>query len=196
MKTYPPIYFIRHGETAWNAEGRLQGQQDIALNTTGHNQAAYVGTLLKNLTNLPQNIDFISSPMLRTQDTMQRLRLSAGLDPASYKTDERLKEISFGRWEGLTWPEVRKADPKGASGREADKWNYVPPNGESYEMLMERIVPWLESIIDPSLVVAHGGVARVLLVLAAGQDKLIAPQIDIRQGKILLFEQGKFSWVG
>jgi broad specificity phosphatase PhoE len=196
MKTYPPIYFIRHGETAWNAEGRLQGQQDIALNTTGHNQAAYVGTLLKNLTNLPPNIDFISSPMLRTQDTMQRLRLSAGLDPASYKTDERLKEISFGRWEGLTWPEVRKADPKGASGREADKWNYVPPNGESYEMLMERIVPWLESIVDPSLVVAHGGVARVLLVLAAGQDKLVAPQLDIRQGKILLFEQGKFSWVG
>ncbi len=192
----PPLYFIRHGETSWNANGRLQGSQDIALNHTGEKQADYVGTLLKNLPNLPAKLDYIASPMLRTQTTMQRLRCKANLDPLDFLTDDRLKEISFGQWEGLTWPDVRNSDPKGAAGREADKWHYVPPKGESYEMLMNRVAPWLETITSPTLVVAHGGIARVLFVLLAGQDKLIAPQIDIRQGKILVFEQGKFNWIG
>ncbi len=196
MQNFPPLYFIRHGETDWNAEGRLQGQQDIPLNGTGRKQADAVGLLVQNLPNLPKDIAYISSPMLRTRDTMERLRTSAGLASEEYATDERLKEISFGRWEGMTWKEVRKADPKGASGRETDKWNYVPPGGESYEMLLGRVLPWLKSVDRTSLVVAHGGVARVLLVLAAGQNKIVAPNVDIWQGKILVLEQGRFRWIG
>ena len=196
MSIYPPIYFVRHGETAWNAEGRLQGQQDIPLNTTGKKQAQHVGTLIKSLSNLPSTLDYISSPMLRTRTTMQLLRTEADLDPLSYNTDDRLKEICFGRWEGLTWPEVRASDPKGAAGREADKWNYVPPAGESYEMLQLRIAPWVETLEKPTLVVAHGGVARVLLSMVAGESSLISPNINIWQGKILMFEGGQFRWIG
>ncbi len=196
MSIYPPIYFVRHGETAWNAEGRLQGQQDIPLNTTGKKQAQHVGKLVKNLTNFPSTVDYISSPMLRTQTTMQLLRMEAGLDPLDYAIDDRLKEICFGRWEGLTWPEVRASDPKGAAGRETDKWNYVPPDGESYEMLLARIAPWVKALRKPTLVVAHGGVARVLLSLIASEDSLLSPNINIWQGKILMFEEDRFRWIG
>lgn len=193
---HPPIYFVRHGETAWNAEGRLQGQQDIPLNTTGKKQAQRVGMLLKNMGNLPSNIDYISSPMLRTCTTMQLMRDACDLDPLNYTTDERLKEICFGRWEGLTWPEVRSFDPKGAAGREADKWNYVPPDGESYEMLQARIAPWLERLDKPTLIVAHGGVARVFLSLVANESHLTSPLVNIWQGKILMFEDAGFRWIG
>ncbi len=195
-RDFPTLFFIRHGETAWNAEARLQGQQEIPLNTTGEKQAGDVGKLIASLPFIKDDMPYISSPMLRTCATMRRLRISAGLEPDRFTTDDRLKEISFGRWEGLTWKEVRQADPKGAAGREADKWGYVPPGGESYEMLLERVEPWLHSVTNSTVVVAHGGVARVLLVLAAGVSKLVAPKVDIWQGKILVLERGAFRWIG
>src|SRR5258707_12774205 len=107
--------FIRHGETDWNAEGRLQGQRDIPLNRLGQEQAAAAGRRAagglarQGLT--PSKAVFVSSPLGRTQDTMQRARIAMGLDGNGFELDERLKEFSFGEWEGLTWPEVKLRDP-------------------------------------------------------------------------------------
>ena len=191
----PTLYFIRHGETDWNAIARLQGQQDIPLNDKGRRQAARCGAILRSL---PQTlrIPFIASPMLRAVETMRIMRKAAGLDPDAFLLDERLREISFGRWEGLTWKEVRRADPSGAAGREADKWGYTPPDGESYAELTLRIGAWLASIETDSVIVAHGGVARALMVLIGGEAGTRAAKAEIRQGHLLLFEAGRYRWVG
>lgn len=192
----PDLIFIRHGETDWNAEGRLQGQRDIPLNARGRRQADEVGALLRRVHSLPETLPFVASPLTRTRDTMERVRLASGLPPDGYAMDDRLKELTFGRWEGLTWKEVRRADPAGAAARERDKWGFVPPDGESYAMLTERIRGWLSSVDRTMVVVAHGGVARAMLTLIGGVAPQQATSMDIWQGRILLFRDGTSRWIG
>jgi probable phosphoglycerate mutase len=190
-----PLCIVRHGETDWNVEGRLQGQRDIDLNGRGRDQAASVGHILKRDVPDVLNFDFVSSPLQRAQDTMQLMRTSMGLDPKAYRLDDRLKELTFGSWEGLTWREMTERDPAGCAAREADKWGYCPPGGESYAMLTTRIAGWLLDVTQPTLAVTHGGVARVLLGLIAGVSQKELPLRDITQGRALLFEDGKARWI-
>jgi broad specificity phosphatase PhoE len=190
----PPIYFIRHGETDWNAEGRLQGQRDIPLNDVGRVQAEEAGQLLPALVARPEDLAWWASPLSRTRETMERARNAIGLQPTHYRQDVRLKELTFGSWEGLTWKEVKKADPAGAKAREAGKWDFAPPGGESYQMLLERVRPFLSVLDRPSVIVAHGGIARVMLAELAGLSHGRAVKADIWQGRILVFEDGKAGW--
>ena len=120
------IFFVRHGETDWNAEGRLQGQQDIPLNRIGRLQAQESGERLKALMPAFAGLDHVSSPMRRTRETMELMRESMGLNRQGYRLDPRLVELTFGAWEGLTWKDVRKLDPVEAARRERDKWGFVP----------------------------------------------------------------------
>ena len=117
-----------------------------------------------------------------------------GLPPDRYVLDDRLKELSFGNWEGLTWPEVKAIDPAALKERKRDKWAFVPPHGESYAMLCARIDPWLSTVRHLDVVVAHGGVARVLFHLIGGCSPETAPNLDIWQGRVLTFEKGRFHW--
>lgn len=191
----PTIYFIRHGETDWNAEARLQGQRDIPLNDLGRVQAEEVGRKLRDLVARPEDLAYVASPLSRTRETMERLREAIGLHAQSYKLDERLKELSFGRWEGMTWKELRKADPAGARAREADKWGFVPPGGESYAMVRDRIRPFLETIERDIVVVSHGGVARCVLAHLCATPTTEAPMLDIWQGRVLVIEGREWRWV-
>jgi broad specificity phosphatase PhoE len=190
------LYFIRHGETDWNAEGRLQGQHDIPLNDLGRVQAAEAGVILKSLFAQTDDLDWWVSPLGRTRETAEWARTAIGLHPTYFRTDDRLKELTFGRWEGLTWKDVRRADPKGASERERDKWHAVPPDGESYQMLTERVAGFLPVLRRPSVMVSHGGVARALMVMLGGVSPANAASSDIWQGKVLVFEKGSCRWVG
>ncbi|MFM9974340.1 MAG: histidine phosphatase family protein [Beijerinckiaceae bacterium] len=192
----PTLFFIRHGETDWNAEGRLQGQRDIPLNDLGRVQAAEAGVLLKKLHVQPDDLDWWVSPLFRTRETAELARDAIGLHPPYYKTDARLKELTFGRWEGMTWKEVRRTDPAGASRREKDKWAAVPPDGESYAMLIERVLPFLSELRRESVLVSHGGVARVLMHMLAGKTPQDSARQDIWQGKVLLFQNGTCRWIG
>lgn len=192
----PTIYFIRHGETDWNVEGRLQGQRDIPLNDVGRVQAEEAGRRLQGLVPRYEDLDYVASPMGRTRETMERLRTAIGLYPGHYRLDERLVELTFGSWEGMTWKEVRKAEPQAAAMRERDKWNYVPPGGgESYGMLAARVRPILDDVTRETVIVAHGGVARAFLAVACGVSTRHAASIDIWQGKILVIEGRKHRWV-
>ncbi|HRJ69391.1 MAG TPA: histidine phosphatase family protein [Beijerinckiaceae bacterium] len=194
--TGPAIYFIRHGETDWNREGRLQGGQEIPLNDLGRSQAAVAAEHLRDLVGeRTRTLPWLASPMGRTVETLQIMRRTLGLPAGGWASDERLREISFGRWEGLTWKEVRRADPPGAAGRSADKWGYVPPGGESYQILQERVRPVFEAIVTDTIVVAHGGVARAALVLLAGMAPMAAVNEDIWQGRVLVIEPGRQFWV-
>src|SRR6266542_617734 len=97
----PLLYYIRHGETDWNREGRLQGQRDVPINANGRAQARQSGEILRGLiAREPETaLDYVSSPLGRARETMEILRATLGLDPRSYRVDERLTEVSFGRWE-------------------------------------------------------------------------------------------------
>jgi probable phosphoglycerate mutase len=190
-----PLYLVRHGETDWNAEGRLQGGQDIALNDRGRRQAAEAAERLQQLAFEPDGFAFVCSPMARAQETMRILQSRLATDSGAFETVETLREITFGRWEGLTWREVRRMEPEKARQRERDKWLYVPPDGESYAMLTERIRPWLENLKGPTLAVSHGGVARAILALTGLVNPVEAASVDIWQGRVMIIEKGRFRWV-
>ncbi len=191
------IYFIRHGQTGWNAEGRLQGAHDIDLNGIGEEQAASVAPRLAAVAG-PSLAEaaFFASPLIRTRRTMQIMRAALGLPPEDYAVDPRLREIGFGAWEGSTWAEIRRRDPAGAHQRDRNRWQYQPPGqgGESYAMLAERVAPFFAELGPVSVVVAHGGVARAMLVALGQLDIYAAPRLGIRQGEVLVVDETGWRW--
>ena len=194
------IIFVRHGETAYNAENRLQGQLDIPLNARGREQARSVGrTLGARIGNEIERLEaagaFIASPLVRARQTMDIVRDAIGLSPGCYRLDARLKELSFGVWEGLTWREIEAGDPNDVRARSKDKWSFAPPNGESYAMLAQRVRTWLDELTGDAFVVSHGGVARALMALIAGVAPAKAADAPIAQGRALCFENGGCRWI-
>ena len=181
-----PIIFVRHGETDWNRAARLQGQRDIPLNALGRRQAARNGRALAGLL-AASPWSAVASPLQRATETMEIVRIAAGQPHLPFRTDPLLRELSYGDWEGLTLPELAIRDPDGARGREADKWGYVPPAGESYEVAARRVVTWLGTLLGPTLVVAHGGILRILLHHFAGQPSHDAPHLAAPQDRVVLF---------
>jgi broad specificity phosphatase PhoE len=127
---------------------------------------------------------------------MELARAAMGLAPKRFRLDARLMEVAFGDWEGLTWPEVRARDPKGAKALRADKWSYLPPGGESYAMLAERARSWLASLTADAFIVSHGGVARAFVAILAGVPGEVAAEAPIVQGRALAFDQGRYQWIG
>lgn len=194
------IYVIRHGQTDWNAEYRLQGQKDIPLNDTGRGQASGNGGALADILGADTGLyDFVASPLLRTRETMERVRASMGLTPELYRTDDRLRELSFGAWEGKTLREVANVSPALLEERENDKWAFVPPgdDAESYEILSWRVGAWLKDVVGPTVCVAHGGVIRALFRIVGGVSTAEAADLAIPQDNILSIdpEAGTIGWI-
>lgn len=193
-----PIYFIRHGQTDWNAEGRFQGQHDIPLNDIGREQATGNGVLLADLiAGRFEDFSFVASPLGRTRETMERVRSAMKLDPLSYATDAALVELSFGDWEGHTFAELLKLYPDDMERRARDKWNFIPPGeqAESYEILSWRVAGWLAKVSGPSICVTHGGVIRSIFKLTGTSTEMEASEQDIHQDQILRFENGVLTWI-
>jgi broad specificity phosphatase PhoE len=193
-----PIYLIRHGQTDWNAEGRFQGQRDIPLNDTGRLQATGNGELLNAVIGPTSGaFDFVSSPMIRTRQTMELLRGAMGLDPGAYRTDSALIELSFGDWEGHTLNELAELFPEALSRREGDKWNFLPPgeHAESYEILSWRVSGWLDAVSKPTVCVTHGGVMRSVLKLWGGRSPTEASETNVPQDRILKLQGSELRWI-
>ena len=191
---------IRHGQTDWNAEGRMQGQKDIDLNTIGRGQATRNGAMLAELLgNKAADYDFVASPLRRTRETMERIRAEMRLDPFAYRLDDRLKEVSFGDWEGSTLPELAEFAPERVAERAVNKWDFIPPgdDAESYEILSWRIGAWLKSVEKPTVCVSHGGVIRSAFRLVGLVDKDIACEMNIPQDRILKIDRdgGEIGWL-
>jgi probable phosphoglycerate mutase len=190
----PVIYYIRHGETSWNAEGRLQGAQDTALNERGRRQAVQCGHLLADLLARDGQdkslIPYLSSPLLRARTTMELMRGALGLPPQDYATDDRLREIGYGQWEGYTLAEMQAADPAFFARRLADKWRVAPVGGETYAAVQRRMQDWYDGVRCDTVVVAHGGTARALMVGLGFETPESAADLPIAQGAVYVFGDG------
>jgi broad specificity phosphatase PhoE len=191
------LYYIRHGQTDWNVERRLQGQHDIPLNAVGRAQAVQCGSILRDLfardARRADDFEYHSSPLSRARATMELMRIELGLDPAAYRTDARLMEMSFGRWEGFTIGELRAREAPALAVRERDKWQFVLPGGESYAQLMQRVRAWYEIIERDAVVAAHGGVARALIAHLGIAMPEHAAVDDIGQGVVYVFSGNQMA---
>ena len=154
------IYLVRHGETDWNQAGLLQGQTDIDLNAQGFAQAEEAAERLREV---PFEIAFCS-PLIRAVHTAETI---LGDRKISLTTDERLKELNFGPWEGVDIRTIKDASSQPFS----NPGSYLPPEGaESFAQLYERSSSFVQQVLLPLegtyetvLVVAHGGVNRSIL---------------------------------
>lgn len=186
----PPIYFLRHGETDFNAASKLQGRLDIPLNPKGRAQARRNGGVLAELLNDPHALAYVASPLTRTRQTMEIARDCVGLAENGFATDDRLLEIDFGQWEGRSWTEVKRDDPAEMQARSANGFDHAVPGGESYAMVMARVVSWLESVTRPTVVVSHGGVMRCLRGHVMGLPNDAILHLEVPQDKVMLIENG------
>ena len=159
---------MRHGETVWNAEGRFQGQTDVALSPRGEQQAAALARVIES-----EAVDVLySSDLQRAWHTALILAEALGLP---LHKEARLREMAFGRWEGLTYTELQQRDTPWLAAWQADPSRTAPPGGETLLQIRERVNAALQTILAtaqvPSVaVVAHSGSLRVLLCLALGFD--------------------------
>ncbi|MGN6570055.1 MAG: histidine phosphatase family protein [Pseudolabrys sp.] len=193
----PTVFYLRHGETDWNVAGRLQGRRDIPLNARGRGQATYCGGILRDLFARdgrdPSSLEFVSSPLLRATETMALAREAMGLPRDGYRTDDQLAELAFGDWEGMTIAQLHYSDPQRIAAREHDKWRFVPPQGESYEMVAARMRIWYEGLPGDVVAVAHGGTCRGLMAILGIAKPAAAPLVDIAQGVVYVFEGDKLT---
>ncbi|HSV47839.1 MAG TPA: histidine phosphatase family protein [Ramlibacter sp.] len=191
------IIAVRHGETAWNVDARIQGQLDIGLNDTGRWQARKVGEALAG-----EPISAVySSDLGRAHETAQSIAQTTGVPVTP---DEGLRERSFGIFEGKTFDEIHDTWPDHAQNwRKRDPQWQPPEGGESLLQLRERVTRTMHALAarhpgEQIVVVAHGGVLDTLYRVATGQDVNSPRTWQLPNGAInrLLWTTDGFTLVG
>jgi broad specificity phosphatase PhoE len=169
-----PLYMLRHGETAWNLERRMQGSKDSPLTARGREQAGAMGrALAAELARAPGPTIFLRSPLGRTRETALIVGRALGLDPAEWRDDPRLAELGYGAWEGSTWAEIEVNEPNAMATWRADPEGFSPPGGESHFELRRRSSQVLAEIAASgkrTVVVSHGVSGAVMRGLHLGLD--------------------------
>jgi broad specificity phosphatase PhoE len=150
------VYLARHGQTAYNHEGRFQGQQAIPLDATGREQAA-------ELAERASGYDFQAlwcSPLLRARETADIVAARIGLEPVE---DERLMETDAGDWTDRSFAEIQAQSPELFEAFVSAQPHFAFPGGESFDQQEVRVAAALELVEAgalPALVVCHGMVIR------------------------------------
>ncbi len=195
MRADITIYFIRHGQTDWNAAARYQGQRDIPLNDVGRGQALRNGEALARHLPDPAALDYVASRLSRARETMQIVRRTMGLAEDGFRFDERLIEVNYGHWEGQLSSELPAIDPDSVAARARDPFRWRPRDGESYADLMARTSEWLASVERDTIVASHGGVSRTLRAEILGLDGATTVQLEVPQDRILVLRKGHMAWL-
>jgi broad specificity phosphatase PhoE len=177
------LALVRHGHTAWNREGRVQGRSDIALDA-----AACTDLAALCLPDPWDRADLWSSPLKRAVQTAQ---LVADRAP---RTDPALTEMNWGDWEGRFARDLR-TDPD-CDHRDIDSWgwDYTPPHGESPGAVRARLVAWAQTLKRDSVAVSHIGVMRVLMALATGWNFDGPAPFAIKRGRLFIIEMRGDAW--
>lgn len=194
----PPLcYFVRHGQTGWNAEFRLQGQADTDMTDLGRSQAVRNGRRLAELVKNPEDFDFVASPLKRTRETMELVRAEMRLPTRGYRVDARLMEVHFGDWQGFTYADLEERQPGSTAARSEDKWGFVAPGsgGESYQMLLDRVKPWFETLDRQTICVTHGGVIRILFKLVEDLPVADVAAMEVPQDRVLRLKDSRLEWL-
>ena len=179
------LCFSRHGEMEANVEKRFQGHGlDTPLTRRGHKDAKRVAKILKHHVKHVDKLKYVCSPLGRARTTMEIVRSHLDLPPKTYSTDQRLREIDLGTWDGLTHEEARALDPALFDKREADKWNVRVPGGEDYADVAKRAKLWLGGLKQDTFAVSHGGFTRILRGLFEDLTAKEISDLDEPQGVV------------
>lgn len=174
MKLTAPLYMLRHGETVWNTERRMQGSKNSDLTPRGRVQALAMGRTLKaELDREPGPTIFLRSPLGRTRETSEIIGRELGIASSEWRDDMRLAELSYGTWEGFSWAEIEIDHPTAMADWRADPHGYCPPGGETHIDLRRRCEAVLTEIATSGLrtvVVSHGVSGAVVRGLNLGLD--------------------------
>lgn len=173
------IALLRHGPTAWNAAGKIQGSIDIPLSPEG--LAHYRHLRLPDELAAPR---VFCSPRLRARQTAAALGFENAIP------DVRLEEQNWGRWEGQTLAEITLREGKDAFLKAGRKAGFRPPGGESIGEVQQRVGAFFHAVAegDDAVAVTHKGVLRAAYVLATGWDGLEPMPPELDTGKILVLE--------
>jgi len=173
------LALVRHGDTPWSVEGRIQGRSDVPLSDSGR---AAIRAL--RLPNPCRGMRIVSSPLARCVET------AALLGAPDAPRDPRLAEMSWGAWEGRRLVELRAELGRAMEENEARGWDFRPERGESPREVLERVRSWLAELDEPTLAVTHRGVIRAVFAAAAGWDMLGKPPAKLDWSAVHLFRVG------
>jgi alpha-ribazole phosphatase len=155
------LFLSRHGQTEFNASLRFQGQMDEPLSDLGRKQARLLG---ERLAEEPLDAAY-TSDLKRAGETAS---LVLGERPVPLHIDTRLRELAFGRWEGLTFAQIKERYPDDVAARDRDRVNYAMPGGESLSQLARRVAGFIDDLLPAHagqtvLLVAHGGSVNAII---------------------------------
>ena len=199
------LYLLRHGETDWNAEKRLQGRTDTSLNEQGRRQAKRHGdelsrilgslSLTKDLKDELSDWYFVSSPLKRCRETMAVVLDRLGHSSHPFSVDDRLIEVSFGEWEGQRWEDLYMNEPAMVKARFENPWVDCAPGAETYTDLEKRVLDWYAGLPAKTIAVTHSGPSRIL---RRAVDQLPKKQIlDLQspQDRFIKIRDDRFEWI-
>ncbi len=182
MSRFPAVYILRHGETEWNATGRLQGRFDSELTAKGRAQAQVQRDILakQDLTRFTA----ISSPQGRAFETA-KIAVAGLILPIL--TDPALTEIGLGTWAGRDRAEVLKE----SGARDGFALYELAPEGEGFDALHDRCLGFLRRLEGPSVLITHGITSRMLRLILTGRRLGALRGIDGGQGVVFHLSDGK-----
>ncbi|HBC3828702.1 TPA: histidine phosphatase family protein [Vibrio parahaemolyticus] len=187
------IFVLRHGETEFNADKKLQGHCNSSLTSKGSDQARRVGTTLKQyVENRPFRV--YSSTLGRALQTSQIVCEELNYSYESLNKEPRLKEFSLGEWEQRTIPSLEQEVPNLLAQND---WYLQAPNCETYESVRERLSSWLSDVThdEDIVVVSHGLTGIVLRGLLLGMDYTQVWLQDLPQDAFFIIEDGRITRV-
>jgi broad specificity phosphatase PhoE len=187
------ILLVRHGETEWNLQRRYQGRSDSPLTERGVAQAHAIGRLLRTLPNAA-SARIVASPLGRARRSAEIIREHLPAAP-ELRFDDRLRELSIGSWDGLTYEEIATRLPGIFDGEGRYEWYFRSPDGERYETFARRIGDWLRTLgeSDFLVVVTHGIVTRIVRGLYADLPREVALVLPVSQDKVFRLSGGSID---